>query len=177
VISLRSFAKTSSDLVDERPMLSAAKVSGPKDFDAVLAQVKKAGVTGIIVALDAVTFLHRALLVQQALKHRLPGIYWAPEYVEDGGLMTYSANTNELRRRAATYVDKILKGTKVRSCHQPQDRQGAGPHDPALAAAALGSCHRMTEQPSLLADVREFVELHRPHGELQAKASEPTPNG
>jgi len=34
----------------------------------------------------------------------------------------------------------------------------------------------MIEQPSLLADVREFVELHRPHGELQAKASEPTPN-
>jgi len=35
----------------------------------------------------------------------------------------------------------------------------------------------MTEQPSLLADVREFVELHRPHGEPQAKASAPTPNG
>jgi putative ABC transport system substrate-binding protein len=92
--------------------LSAAKVSGPEDFGAVLAQLKKAGVAGIIVALDGVTFLHRALFVQQALKHRLPGIYWAPEYVEAGGLMTYSANTDELRRRAATYVDKILKGAK-----------------------------------------------------------------
>ena len=93
-------------------ILSPAKVSGPKDFDPVLAQVKKAGVTGIIVALDGVTFLHRALFVQQALKHRLPGIYWAREYVEAGGLMTYSANTDDLRRRAATYVDKILKGAK-----------------------------------------------------------------
>jgi ABC-type uncharacterized transport system substrate-binding protein len=42
--------------------------------------------------------------------HRRPGIYWAREYVEDGGLMTYGASTDELRRRAATYVDKILKG-------------------------------------------------------------------
>jgi len=42
----------------------------------------------------------------------LPGIYWAREYVEAGGLMTYSANTDDLRRRAATYVDKILKGAK-----------------------------------------------------------------
>ncbi len=50
--------------------------------------------------------------MQQALKHRLPGIYWAREYVEDGGLMTYSASTDELRRRAAIYVDKILKGAK-----------------------------------------------------------------
>ena len=90
--------------------LSAAKVSGPNDFDPVLARVKTAGVAGIIVPLDGVTFLHRALFVRQALRHRLPGIYWAPEYVEEGGLMTYSANTDDLRRRAATYVDKILKG-------------------------------------------------------------------
>jgi putative tryptophan/tyrosine transport system substrate-binding protein len=90
--------------------LSAARVSGPNDFDAALAQRKKAGTAGIIVALDGVTFLHRGLFVRQALKHRLPGIYWAPEYVEEGGLMTYSANTDDLRRRAARYVDKILKG-------------------------------------------------------------------
>src|SRR5262249_60659108 len=93
-------------------MLSPATVSGPKDFDPVLGQVKKTGVTGIIVALDGVTFLHRARFRQTALKHRLPAIYWAREYVEVGGLMTYSANTDELRRRAATYVDKILKGSK-----------------------------------------------------------------
>jgi putative ABC transport system substrate-binding protein len=89
-----------------------AQVSGPNDFDHVLARVKKDGAAGIIVALDGLTFLHRRTFVPLTLKHRLPGIYWAREYVEEGGLMTYSASTDELRRRAATYVDKILKGAK-----------------------------------------------------------------
>jgi putative ABC transport system substrate-binding protein len=47
-----------------------------------------------------------------ALQYRLAGIYWTREYVEDGGLMTYSASLVGLRRHAATYVDKILKGAK-----------------------------------------------------------------
>jgi putative ABC transport system substrate-binding protein len=47
-----------------------------------------------------------------ALKHRLPGIYRSREYVDAGGLMTYIANINDLLRRAATFVDKILKGAK-----------------------------------------------------------------
>jgi putative ABC transport system substrate-binding protein len=46
------------------------------------------------------------------LKHHLPGIYWAKEYVEVGGLMAYSASLAEVRRRAAGYVDKILKGAR-----------------------------------------------------------------
>jgi ABC-type uncharacterized transport system substrate-binding protein len=133
--------------------LSAAKVSGPEDFGAVLAQLKKAGVAGIIVALDGVTFLHRALFVQQALKHRLPGIYWAPEYVEAGGLMTYSANTDELRRRAATYVDKILKGAK------PADLPVEQPTKFELVinlktAKALG----LTIPPSLLLRADQVIE-------------------
>jgi putative tryptophan/tyrosine transport system substrate-binding protein len=46
------------------------------------------------------------------LKYRLPGIYWTREYVEEGGLLAYSADMTDLRRRAATFVDKILKGAK-----------------------------------------------------------------
>jgi putative ABC transport system substrate-binding protein len=92
--------------------VSVAQVSGPEDFDPVLAQVKKDGAAGIIVALDGVTFLHRRKFVPLTLAHKLPGIYWAREYVEEGGLMTYSASLDDLRRRAATYVDKILRGAK-----------------------------------------------------------------
>jgi putative tryptophan/tyrosine transport system substrate-binding protein len=66
----------------------------------------------IIATGDPVTFLRRKRVVQAALQNRLPGIYWAREYVQEGRLMTYSANIDELRRRAATYVDKILKGAK-----------------------------------------------------------------
>ena len=75
-------------------------------------RAKKEGATGIIVTSDPVTFLHRRTLVELAQKHRLAGIYWTREYVEDGGLMTYSVSVRELRRRAATYVDKILKGAR-----------------------------------------------------------------
>ena len=90
--------------------VSIAHVSGPDDFADVLARAKKDGVAGIIAPADAVTYLNRRALVQLALQHRLPGIYWTREYVEEGGLMTYSASLADLRRRAATYVDKILRG-------------------------------------------------------------------
>jgi len=92
--------------------LSLARVAGPDDFDRALARAKRDGAAGIIATNDGVTWRHRKLLVQLALKHRLPAIYWAREYVDDGGLMTYSASVADLRRRAATYVDKILKGAK-----------------------------------------------------------------
>jgi ABC-type uncharacterized transport system substrate-binding protein len=92
--------------------LSIIPVNGPDDFDQAMARAKNEGVGAILGTADAVTFLHRRRFVQAALTHRLPGIYWAREYVEEGGLMTYSADLAELRRRAATYVDKILKGAK-----------------------------------------------------------------
>jgi len=50
--------------------------------------------------------------VAAALKHRLPGIYWAREYGEAGGLLTYGAGLADLRRHAAIYVDKILRGAR-----------------------------------------------------------------
>jgi putative ABC transport system substrate-binding protein len=54
----------------------------------------------------------RKQLADLAVKSRLPAIYYATEFVEDGGLMTYGANRSDLAQRAATYVDKILKGAK-----------------------------------------------------------------
>ena len=56
--------------------------------------------------------MYRKRVAEAALKHRLPGCYWTRQYVEAGGLLTYSADTTEFRRRAATFVDKILKGAK-----------------------------------------------------------------
>ena len=52
----------------------------------------------------------RKQVVELAAKSRLPAIYARPEFVEDGGLMTYGPSITDLFRRAATYVDKILKG-------------------------------------------------------------------
>ena len=55
---------------------------------------------------------HRAQVADLAVKNRLPAVYTRREFVEDGGLMSYGTNFTDLDRRAATYVDKILKGAK-----------------------------------------------------------------
>jgi ABC-type uncharacterized transport system substrate-binding protein len=89
--------------------LSYVPVAGPEDFEAAL---RRAGAPGIIVPLDPVTLRSSRAFVRLALKHRLPGMYATREYVEVGGLMSYSANTIDLRRRAAYFVDKILKAVK-----------------------------------------------------------------
>ena len=92
--------------------VSFLPVQGPEDFEPALIRAKKEGATGIIATSDPVTSLHSRILVRLALQHRLAGIYWTREYVEHGGLMTYSASLAALRQHAAIYVDKILKGAK-----------------------------------------------------------------
>jgi ABC-type uncharacterized transport system substrate-binding protein len=91
--------------------LSIVTIRG-QDANAVLARAKTEGASGIIAPPDYLTFINRKGFAEAALKHRLPGCYWTREYVEAGGLLTYSADTTEFRRRAATFVDKILKGAK-----------------------------------------------------------------
>jgi putative ABC transport system substrate-binding protein len=61
---------------------------------------------------DPLTFFNRKLVAEFATKHKLPAIYSFTEYVEAGGLMSYGTSFPELFRRAATFVDKILKGAK-----------------------------------------------------------------
>jgi len=82
------------------------------ELEEVLTRAKREGAGGFIAIADPVTYFHRRELVRAAAKLGLPGMYWSREYVEDGGLMSYSADLVELRRRVATYVDKILKGAK-----------------------------------------------------------------
>jgi putative ABC transport system substrate-binding protein len=55
---------------------------------------------------------HAKRFAEMAAKHRLPAIYWSPEFVDAGGLMAYSVSITDLFRRSAVYVDKILKGAK-----------------------------------------------------------------
>ena len=63
--------------------------------------------------LGSVTFANeRRRLVDLAAKNRLPAVYMERDYVDAGGLMSYGPNVADLFRRAATYVDKILKGAK-----------------------------------------------------------------
>ena len=66
----------------------------------------------LLVMPSSVFNTHRKQIVDLTTKNRWPGIYPQDDYVDDGGLMTYGANTNDLYRRAAIFVDKILKGAK-----------------------------------------------------------------
>ena len=66
----------------------------------------------IITAPDPVLNNARGLIVGFATKHRLPAAYAAPEFAENDGLMSYAPNYADLWRRSASFVDKILKGTK-----------------------------------------------------------------
>ena len=133
--------------------LSFGEVTGPDEIDAVLARAKKDGSGGIIVPLDGRTYLHRRPLAQLALRHRLPGIYWSRDYVESGGLMAYGASLADLGRRAASFVDKILKGAK------PADLPVEQPTKFELVinlktAKALG----LTIPPSLLLRADQVIE-------------------
>ncbi len=92
--------------------LSFIEIKSASALDAALAQAKKDGVAGIIAPLGAFTYAHRVELARVALKNRLPGIYWVRDFVEAGGLMSYGADFADVGRRAAYFVDRILKGTK-----------------------------------------------------------------
>ena len=88
------------------------RIYGPDEIDSVLGQAKNNGAEGIIAPLGAFTYAHRARVVQSALKHRLPGMYWVRDFVEEGGLMSYGTSFQYVGRRAAYFVDRLLKGTK-----------------------------------------------------------------
>jgi putative ABC transport system substrate-binding protein len=92
--------------------LKFVEARGSGDFDGAFSQMTKARVDALIVLTSSLFFPERRRLVDLAEKHRLPALYPWREGVDDGGLMSYGPNSADLFRRAATYVDKILKGAK-----------------------------------------------------------------
>jgi putative ABC transport system substrate-binding protein len=82
------------------------------EYDTVFAAAIKERAGAILVVQDPMFFGDRKRLADLAIKNRLPAMYGILEHVEAGGLMAYAANRIDLFRRAATYVDKILKGAK-----------------------------------------------------------------
>ena len=74
--------------------------------------MKKNRDQGLLVTSPAFMFVHRKAVIDLAATHRIPAIYELQVFVEPGGLMSYGVNASEMQRRAAVYVDKILKGAK-----------------------------------------------------------------
>src|SRR5262249_23764986 len=90
--------------------LQILEVRHPSDFDNALRAMIRERAQGVLVLADPMTFAHRSRLTDLAVKHGLPLMSGPRGYTEAGGLMSYWADEIELSRRAATYVDKILKG-------------------------------------------------------------------
>ena len=87
-------------------------VQGPKDLAPAFAEMIKNQIRAALVASSAFMFVHRQAVVDGAAVHRISVIYENELFVEIGGLMSYGADVPEMQQRAATYVDKILRGAK-----------------------------------------------------------------
>ncbi len=93
-------------------MLQHFDVVTPKDIEPAFRAASNGRADAVLILTGSVFSTHRKQLTELAAKRRLPTMYHRPHVVEDGGLMYYGVNYNDLSRRAATYVDKILKGAK-----------------------------------------------------------------
>ena len=87
-------------------------LSNANEIERAISEFAKAPNGGLIVAVSAASLSHRQLIIALAAQHRLPTTYAYRIFVTSGGLMTYGANIESLYRRAAGYVDRILKGEK-----------------------------------------------------------------
>ena len=87
-------------------------IIGPKDIETGFRAASKGRADAVLVLRGPVLASHRTQVIELAVKSRLPATYPQSDYVEDGGLMSYGVSIADLERRVATYVDKILKGTK-----------------------------------------------------------------
>ena len=83
-----------------------------EDFDGALSSMLREHVGAFLVVSSPLTISHRARLAELAVKHRLPSMFASRETAEAGGLLSYAPDLNDLVRRAAIYIDKILKGAK-----------------------------------------------------------------
>jgi putative ABC transport system substrate-binding protein len=92
--------------------LQSLDVRDSKDIETAFRAATKAHADALIVLASAIVTDHRTAIAKLALKSRLPAIYGSSIWVDDGGLMSYGTSLIDLSRRAAVFVDKILKGTK-----------------------------------------------------------------
>jgi putative ABC transport system substrate-binding protein len=92
--------------------LQLVPADGPDDIASAFSTMAKGRADAFIVMPSPMLFGEHRHIVELAADNRLPGMYQAREFVDAGGLMSYGANLDDLFRRSATYVDKILKGAK-----------------------------------------------------------------
>jgi ABC-type uncharacterized transport system substrate-binding protein len=133
--------------------LEFAAVSGPTDFEAAFAFLSSLGAEALLEFPSQMLFLQRQRLVDLAARHRIPAMWNAREFVEIGGLIMYGASIDDLSRRAAVYVDRIIRGSKPSELPIEQPTKFELVIN-TTTAKALG----ITIPPALLARADEVIE-------------------
>ena len=133
--------------------LQVVEALGPADLDRAFLDISAKGANALVVLTTPIFGIERQRIADLAAKNRLPTVYGSRNYVDVGGLMSYGPSFTDLHRRAASYVDKILKGAK------PSDLPVEQPTKFELVinrktANALG----LTVPPTLLAQADEVIE-------------------
>lgn len=95
-----------------RVQLQSLEVEGADGFDRAFLAMRRERAGALVAISNSLLFAHRQRLADLCLKYGIPAIFEFREYAEAGGLLTYGASLDDLSRRAALYVDKVLKGAK-----------------------------------------------------------------
>jgi putative tryptophan/tyrosine transport system substrate-binding protein len=111
-ISARGWTETQPPAKALRLKLEPVEVKAAEELEAAFAAITRQRPGGLFIIADQFLLAHRTQIIDFAARRNLPAIYPYSEFVEAGGLISYAANDPAMFRRAATYVDKILKGTK-----------------------------------------------------------------
>jgi putative ABC transport system substrate-binding protein len=130
-----------------------APVHGSSELEPVVARQAREPNSGLIIMPDAFLIGHRTEITSLAARYRVPAVYWSRFFAEPGGLISYGPNVVDEYRRAASYADRILKGTR------PSELPVQAPIKFELVvnlktAKALG----LTVPPTLLARADEVIE-------------------
>jgi putative tryptophan/tyrosine transport system substrate-binding protein len=133
--------------------LAIARVHNDAEIEKVITALGREPGGGLIVVPDGFMVVHRAAIIALAARNNVPAVYWQSLFAKDGGLLSYGPDYSDLFRRAAPYVDRILRGAK------PADLPVQLPVKFEMTfnvktAKALG----LTVPPSLLASADEVIE-------------------
>jgi ABC-type uncharacterized transport system substrate-binding protein len=138
--------------------LQSIELRQSTDIEPALARITQEHADGLAIWPTNFMILHLPRILDFATQRRLPTMFPATTFMSVGALMAYGVNQIEQYRRIAMFIDKILKGAnpaelpvraadEVRAGHQPQDRQGPRPDDPAVGARAGGRSDRVMWLP------------------------------
>jgi putative ABC transport system substrate-binding protein len=90
----------------------ATPVSGAAQIETTIANLSQNSGSALIAASDPFILVHRDVIIRLAETHHVPAMYYLRQFVSEGGLMSYGPDIADIFRRAASYVDRILKGEK-----------------------------------------------------------------